>query len=304
MIRTYAATARARLVDEPAQDGERALGAGRDRLAGRVVGVEAAARRGLGPPALDGRARSRRSGPPARGWAGRRRGPAPRRPRSRPGPRPARRRSPRDPRPVPTHGRGGSPRSREQLPAGGPVGVHAVHARPGRGRWRRPSRSRGGRSRRAAPPPARDRRCRPRPPCASSWGPQVVLGHRHRERERDPAAEAARVRAQVAVDDLGGQRAAVAVEAGDAEQAQDRPLLADRRGRGRGRSPGGREPVARDSRASSSRACASCCMPAVWLAAHRRRDPAAVPPGAPAALSRWAAPRRSARRRRSRRARR
>ena len=164
------ATARARLVDEPAQDGERALGAGRDRLARRVVRVEAAARRGLGAPRARPVCRSRPSAPPARGWAGRRRGPAPRRRRSRPAPRPARPRSPpRRGRSRPTAGAGRrGPRAAPGVRSGWrPSGP----SRPAPGRRRRPSRSPAGRSRRAAPPRARGPRCRPRPRAPAPAGP-------------------------------------------------------------------------------------------------------------------------------------
>ncbi len=54
-----AATARARLVDEPAQDGERALGTRGDRQPGRVEGIEAAAGGRRGAPRLERRARAR-----------------------------------------------------------------------------------------------------------------------------------------------------------------------------------------------------------------------------------------------------
>ncbi len=234
-----AATARARLVDEPAQDGERALGAARDRLSGRVERVEAATRRRLRPPALHGRGGSggaigeltaRRDVHADQLGARVDRGPGliegvddGRRPE--PGPDPRSRR-------VPEH--------RQQLAASRPVRVHAVHR--GAGQRRRV----GHRDR--APVGLREQlRLEPEVhvPCRDRQREllrgEVVLGQGHRERQRDPAAEAARVRGEVAVDDLGRERTAVAVEPADAEQPQDRPLLPDRGGRRGTGSPGGGE---------------------------------------------------------------
>ena len=72
---------------------------------------------------------------------------------------------------------------------------------------------------------------------------EVVLGRGHRERQRDPARQPRPVRRHVAVDDLGGQRPAGTIDAGDAEHPQDRALLADRRGPGGGCSERCRERV-------------------------------------------------------------
>ena len=66
---------------------------------------------------------------------------------------------------------------------------------------------------------------------------EVVLEQGHRERQGDARPEAVRVAGQPAVDRGPGQRAARRIEPADPEQAQDRPLLADRR-----RGPGPRAP--------------------------------------------------------------
>ena len=96
---------------------------------------------------------------------------------------------------------------------------------------------------------------------ASSCGVRSYSAMRHRERERDPAAEPPRIGPEVAVDDLRGERPARAIEPGDAEQAQDRALLADGR-RARPRSRPRRRPApsrarARASRSGARRAAAS-----------------------------------------------
>jgi hypothetical protein len=72
---------------------------------------------------------------------------------------------------------------------------------------------------------------------------EVVFDEGHRERHRDPAREASRVRREVVVDDLAGERPPRAVEPTDAEQPQQRPLLADR-----GRTIGRHAPRDRDRR--------------------------------------------------------
>ena len=66
---------------------------------------------------------------------------------------------------------------------------------------------------------------------------EVVLEQGHRERQRDARPEAVRVAGQPAIDGGTGQRPARRIEPADPEQAQDRPLLADRR-----RGPGPRAP--------------------------------------------------------------
>ena len=68
---------------------------------------------------------------------------------------------------------------------------------------------------------------------------EVVLEQGHRERQGDARPEAVRVAGQPAIDGGAGQRPARRVEPADPEQAQDRPLLADRR-----RGPGPRAPRA------------------------------------------------------------
>ena len=145
-----------------------------------------------------------------------------------------------DPRPVPTHGRGGSPstasssRRAVRFASMRSIAARASAVASAIATARRSdSASSSASSPRSTLPAATA--------SASSCGARSYSAMRHRERERDPAAEAARVRGEVAVDDLGRQRTAVAVEPADAEQAQDRPLLPDRgRGRGTG-SPGDRE---------------------------------------------------------------
>ena len=66
---------------------------------------------------------------------------------------------------------------------------------------------------------------------------EVVLEQRHRERQRDAVAEGTRVSLQPAIDGRARQRPAGRVQAGHPEQAQDRPLLADRRGGTRASAP-------------------------------------------------------------------
>ena len=63
----------------------------------------------------------------------------------------------------------------------------------------------------------------------------VVLEQGHRERERDPGRQALGMPADVAVDDLAGERPTLAIDAGDAEQPQERALPAERRGARGGR---------------------------------------------------------------------
>ena len=161
--RTYPRRRAPSLVDEPAQDRERALGTGGDGRALRVVGVEAAAGRRRRVPRLDRPAGPARGARPARGWAARPPGSAPT-PASM-----ARRASSSastiagDASDSPIHGRRRVAEHGEELPPRRPVGVDALQrrAREGRRRWRR--RSPAGRARRAAPPRGRGRRCRPRP---------------------------------------------------------------------------------------------------------------------------------------------
>ena len=66
---------------------------------------------------------------------------------------------------------------------------------------------------------------------------EVVLEQGHRERQGDARPEAVRVAGQPAIDRGTGQRPARRIEPADPEQAEDRPLLADRR-----RGPGPRTP--------------------------------------------------------------
>ena len=76
---------------------------------------------------------------------------------------------------------------------------------------------------------------------------EVVLEERHRERQGDPVAERARVAGQPPVDRGARQRASGGIESVHAEQAQDRPLLADRRrGPGAGAPGTGERVGARD----------------------------------------------------------
>ena len=64
---------------------------------------------------------------------------------------------------------------------------------------------------------------------------EVVLEEGHREGQGDPAAETVARGRQPAVHGRAGQRSPAAVEPGHPEQAQDGPLLADRRRRPRAR---------------------------------------------------------------------
>ncbi len=66
---------------------------------------------------------------------------------------------------------------------------------------------------------------------------EVVFEQGHGERQGDPGRERARVAGQPAVDRRAGQRPPAGGEPGHPEQAQDRPLLADRRRRPRSRAP-------------------------------------------------------------------
>ena len=240
MMPDVAATARARLVDEPAQD-RRARAGRRSGSAGPTGRTCPGRRATTGVPASAARARrTARCGRRARGWAGRPPGPARRRRRSRPEPRRGRRRSPRDPRPVPTHGRGGSPstasssRRAVRFASMRSIAARASAAASAIATARRSDSREELRLEPEVHVPRRDRQ-------RELLRREVVLRQRHRERERDPAAEAARVGGEVAVDDLGRERTAVAVEPADAEQAQDRPLLPDRGGRRGTASPGDRE---------------------------------------------------------------
>ena len=60
---------------------------------------------------------------------------------------------------------------------------------------------------------------------------EVVLEEGHREWQRDAGAQSARVRSQPTIDRRPGERPAGRIQPVDPEQAQDRPLLPDRRGR-------------------------------------------------------------------------
>ena len=57
---------------------------------------------------------------------------------------------------------------------------------------------------------------------------EVVLGQRHRERQRDPTAEAVMSAGQPAIDGGAGERSTRAVETGHAEEPQQRALLTER----------------------------------------------------------------------------
>ena len=95
---------------------------------------------------------------------------------------------------------------------------------------------------------------------------EVVLEQAHRERQRDPGAEALARPAHPAVDDGAGERPAVAVETGDAEEPQDRPLLAERR-----RGPGRRAERRRER--GSARSTSSSSGPEVRASSRRASRP-------------------------------
>jgi hypothetical protein len=91
---------------------------------------------------------------------------------------------------------------------------------------------------------------------------EVVFEQGHRERQGDARREPARIGRQPAVDRRPRQRPPARVEPGDAEEAQDRPLLAGRRRAtrpgtpGTGQRVGARdEPVDRDPSRHSPSAC-------------------------------------------------
>jgi hypothetical protein len=66
---------------------------------------------------------------------------------------------------------------------------------------------------------------------------EVVFGQRHRERERDPAAEPVGGAGQPAVHRRAGQRAPRPVQPGDPEQPQERAFLTERGRRACARTP-------------------------------------------------------------------
>ena len=72
---------------------------------------------------------------------------------------------------------------------------------------------------------------------------EVVFEKCHRERQRDPGAQAARPAGQPAIDRGSGQRPTRGIQPVHPEQPQDRAFLADRRRRPRTRAPGTRQRV-------------------------------------------------------------